>query len=127
MVEARPIERVTHLADQPANRVARKSRVGVERDDVANINEQDIRQLGGRDEGCVGRTAQEPVQLVQLTALALPADPATLAFVPHSAAMQQQKAITVGRAAMALVEPCNTLGCSREKNRILFDVLSRSI
>ena len=40
-VEARPVERMRHLADQPAHRVARQSRVGVERDDVANISGHD--------------------------------------------------------------------------------------
>ena len=36
-VEARPVERMRHLADQPADRVARQARVGVERDDVADV------------------------------------------------------------------------------------------
>ncbi len=35
-VEARPVERMRHLADQPARGVARQARVGVERDDVAD-------------------------------------------------------------------------------------------
>ena len=35
-VEARPVERMRHLADQAAHRVARQPRVGVERDDVAD-------------------------------------------------------------------------------------------
>ncbi len=47
-VEARPVERMRHLADQAAHRVARQPRVGVERDDVADA-------LGG------GTTARPPV------------------------------------------------------------------
>ena len=65
-IKARSVERMRHLLDQAANRIARKSRVGVERDDVANIS----RWLPGRrHESRVGRAAQEPVQLVQLPRL----------------------------------------------------------
>ena len=35
-IEARPVERMRHLADQPLGRVARQPRVGVERDHVAD-------------------------------------------------------------------------------------------
>ena len=36
-VEARAVERMRHLADQPARGVARQPGVGVERDDVADV------------------------------------------------------------------------------------------
>ena len=36
-IEARPVERMRHLADQAVDRVARQPRVGVERDDVADV------------------------------------------------------------------------------------------
>ena len=86
-----------HLADQAADRVARQSRVGVERDDVANAAGTRWRCPADRHEGRVGRAAQEPVQLVQLAALALPADPPSFAFVPDSPAMEQQEAVAAGR------------------------------
>ena len=91
-VEARPVQRMRHLADQAAHRVARQPRVRVERHDVADIGGRDRRPGADVDEGGVGRGAQQPVQFVQLAALALPADPPRFAFVPDATAMQQQKA-----------------------------------
>ena len=78
-VEARPIERVRHFADQPADRVARQPGVGVERDDVADAVGHRWRLPAEAQEAGVGRAAQQPVQLMQLAALAFPADPPRLA------------------------------------------------
>ena len=58
----------------------------------------------GCDEGRVGRAAQQPIQLVQLAALALPADPAPFAFVPDPPTMEQQEAGAAGRRAIAPIE-----------------------
>ena len=78
-VEARPVERMRHLADQPADRVARQPGVGVERDDVADAGGHRWRLPARAEEGGVGRAAQQPVQFMQLAALAFPADPARFA------------------------------------------------
>ena len=77
-VEARPVQRMRHLADQAAHRIARQSRVGVERHDVTDIGGRDGRPGADVDERGVGRAAQQPIQFVQLAALALPADPPRL-------------------------------------------------
>ena len=117
-----------HLADQPAHRVARQPRVGVERDDVADAGGHDA---GGCavdvDERRVGRAAQQPVQLVQLAALALPADPPSFAFVPDPPAMQQQEAVAAGRRAVAPIEPRDALRRRGEQRRVALDVLGRGI
>ena len=36
-IEARPVKRMRHLADKAPHRVPRQPRIGVKRDDVANI------------------------------------------------------------------------------------------
>ena len=48
-VETRPVERMRHLADQALDRVARQSRVGVERDDVADVGRQRPRSPSSRN------------------------------------------------------------------------------
>jgi len=126
-VEAGPVERMRHLPDQPADRVTRQLRVGVERDDVA-----DIRGHGGRlpveaQERGVGRAAQELVQFVKLAALALPAHPSPLACVPNPPAVEQQEALAAGRRAVAPVEPSDALHCSRKESPVTRDVLGRGI
>ena len=100
-IEARPIQRVRHLADQATHRVARQSRVGVERHDVTNVGRRRRRPGADVDEGGVGRGAQQSIQLVQLAALALPADPPGFAFIPDAPAVQQQKARTAWRRPVA--------------------------
>ena len=74
-VEARAVQRVGHLADQPQRRVARQARVGVERDHVAHVGRHVRVAPADRHEGRVGRAAQQAVELLQLAALALPAHP----------------------------------------------------
>ena len=75
----------------------------------------------------VGRAAQQPVQLVQLAALAFPADPPRFACVPDPPAMEQQEAVAAGRRAIALVEPGDA-GCRRfQQCRVAVDMLGRGI
>jgi hypothetical protein len=70
-IEARSVERMGELAHQAARRVARQARIGIERDHEAYAG----RHAFGRDERGVVGAAQQPVELVQLAALALPAHP----------------------------------------------------
>ena len=57
-VQARPVERMGHLADESPNGLARQPRVGVEGDDVANVSGQ----RGRRQERGVLGAAQEPIE-----------------------------------------------------------------
>src|SRR3990172_7639498 len=93
-----------HLADQSAHGVARQPRIGVERHDIANVVGQTMGSPFRFHESGVGRAAQEPIQLVQLAALALPAEPMPFTVVPDPPPMEKQKAWTSGRGAMALIE-----------------------
>ena len=121
-VEARAIQRVRHLADQAAHRIARQSRVRVERHDVADIGRRDGRPGADVDEGGVGRGAQQPVQFVQLAALALPADPPRFAFVPDATAMQKQKARAARRRTMAQIETRDAFRRRGDERRVALGV-----
>ncbi|WP_425128606.1 hypothetical protein [Burkholderia metallica] len=96
-IEYRPVERVRHLADQAAHGIAQQPRIGIERDHVAHVRRHARRPACLRDERRVRCAAQQPVQLVQLAALALPAHPASFAVVPHALAVQQQEAPAFAR------------------------------
>src|SRR6202043_1958202 len=126
-VEARPVERMRHLADQAANRVARQLGVGIERYDVANISRRGARLLSRRQKSRVIGAAQKSVQLMQLAALALPTDPFRLAFVPNAPAMEQQEAGAAGGRAIALVELGNACHGGLQESRVAIRVLGRGI
>ena len=91
MVEARSIQRMRHLADHPLGRAARQARVGVERDHVAHAGGYRGRVTIRSDEADIRRAAQQPIQFVQLSALALPSHPHAFSRVPDALAMEQQK------------------------------------
>ena len=103
-IDARPIERMRHLADQPPDRVARQSRVRVQRDDVSDVLRR--RRCGGAkvDEGGVRRAAQQPVQLMKFAALAFPTDPSPFTVVPNAPAVQQEKSRARRGRAVTSVE-----------------------
>ena len=103
-IEARPVERVRELADQAAHRIARQFGVGIQRDDEPHVARCHRRAAVRRDEAGAGVAAQQPVELVQFAALALPAEPALLADVPHAAAMQQHETVAARQRGIARVE-----------------------
>ena len=80
-VEVRAIERVRDDADELAGRVPRQPGVAVERDDVAHAGQQ-FRVADMRGEAGIARAAEQPVELLELAPLPLPADPRLLARVP---------------------------------------------
>ena len=80
-----------HLADQATHRVARQSRVRIERHDIADAGRDGGRSETHVDESRVGRAAQKPIEFVELAALALPPDPPRFAFVPDAAAVQKEE------------------------------------
>ncbi len=114
------------LADQAGHHVARHARVGVERHHVGDVLRQgDV----GRQEGGVVVAAQQPVQLVKLAALALPAHPARLGVVEEAAPVQEveeRRAL----ARVALVE-AGDLGSriveDLQVGRLLLDVAVRPV
>ncbi len=114
-IEAGTVQRVRHLPDQPLHDVARQPRVGVERDHVANAGGNQRGGIAVGDEARVGGAAQQAVQLVQLAALALPADPLAFALVPEPAPVQQQEAIAVGGRRVPLIQPRDSSARGREQ------------
>ena len=118
---------MSHLPDQPPDGVPRQLRVGVERDHVADVRRHGGRLRIGVEEGGVGRTAQQPVQFVELAALALPADPPSFAFVPDPPAVKQQKAFAAGSHAVPPVELRDALHCHGEESLVALGVLGLAI
>ena len=104
-IEARLIERVRHLPDQPAGGLARQPRVGVERDHVADA---------GRSDGSAARRWRRSVVSVaprssRLNSCSLPrlrSQPIHFpcGFVPDPAAVEQEEALAVGSRAVAEVQ-----------------------
>jgi hypothetical protein len=68
-------------------------------------------------------TAQQPVQLVELAALALPSDPAPLPFVPHAAAVEQEEALAAGGRPVAPVQLGDAFGRRLDERFIALDAL----
>ena len=127
-IEGRRVERMGDRPDQAADRTGRQSRVGVERDHVA-----DVRRCGrgaslGHEDAGRRRPTQQRVQLLELAALAFPAHPAALDLVPAAASMQQQEAGASARCvAVALVEPIDSRGRGRQELVVAGNLLGRRV
>ena len=91
-IERGPAERVDDDADQLAGDAARQPGVAVERDAVLDVRQD--RQVADRyREARVGGAAQEPVELLDLAALALPPHPQPFAGVPLPQSMKQEETV----------------------------------
>ena len=92
-IERGPAERVDDDADQLAGDPARQPGVAVERDAVLDVRQD--RQIADRyGEARVGGATQEPVELLDLAALALPPHPQPFAGVPLPQAMKQEEPVS---------------------------------
>ena len=76
------------------------------------------------EEGRVPGAAQQAVELVQLAALALPADPQALAFVPHPPAMEQKEPVAAGRRRVPAVQAGNGFDGSLQQRVVALDRLA---
>src|SRR5579872_105745 len=74
-----PIERMRHRANQTGGSTSRQACVCVKRDHIANTSKVCSREAAHIHKSCARRTAQELVQFMKLSALALPAHPLTVA------------------------------------------------
>ena len=109
-IEIGLVERVRHLSDQPPGGPDRQARIRVERDDVADAGGQHRHMAIDRHERRIGIATKKPVEFVQLTALALPADPPGFAVIPHAPAMQKEEARAIAHRPVAGVQPRDA-GC----------------
>ncbi len=88
-VNDRSIQRMRHGPDHPRRGSVRKLRVGVQRDDIADVLEHT--QRTGLARKAVVLFFEQPVQVEQLAALALPPHPDSLAGVEGAVPVQQQE------------------------------------
>ena len=102
VIKLRPIQWMNRRAHEFARRVTRKLRVGIECYHVTHATEQRL-VSGPADEARVRGATQQPVKLFQLSALALPTDPATFSRIPLPAPLKQMKAQRLS-FAMAIIE-----------------------
>ena len=96
-IEARPVERMRHRADQPARGVARQLRVGVERDDVAHAGGH-----AGRRRRCATKVVSVAPRSSRLSSCSLPrlrSQPIhrRFALVPDPPAVEQEEAVAARR------------------------------
>ena len=63
----------------------------------------DGRRTVVRYKGRVDRTAQQPIQLMQLPTLAFPSHPLPLTLVPNSPPMEQEEPFTIGYRSVASI------------------------
>ena len=112
-VEARPVERMRHLADEPAHRVARQPRVGVERDDVAHIGGH-----GGRRPSTVRNVVSVAPRSSRLSSCSLPRLRSQPIQRPSPSfhtrrRCKQQEAVAARRRSVTSVQPRDALVSQR--------------
>ena len=122
-VEFRPVQRVSHLADQSRDCIAWQSGIGIERDNVTDTARYVQWSTADRHERSIGRAAEKPVELAQLAPLALPSHPLVLARIEDAAPVQQKKAIAVGARPMPIVQTIDRFGGDREQMRVAVQAL----
>ena len=107
----RPVQRVRHGSHQARRGAARKARIRIQGDDVANHRNGVRHPAADGNEIGLRRAAQQLVQLVQLSPLALPAHPFLLAFVPGALAVEQEEARAASRSrAVGFVQAGDAAG-----------------
>ena len=126
-VQVRPVEGVGNLSDKAPGGSDRQPRIGIQRHHVANAGRQDRSMAIDRHERRVGGAAKQAIELVQLAALALPADPPPLAFIPDAPAMQEKEARAVPRWSVLRVEPRDAGCCLVEKSLVVRGVFGGRI
>ncbi len=102
-IEEWTIKRMCHLADQPACRTDRQTRVCIECDYTADSSWQCGCIAVNWHKGSVSCAAKQAVQLVQLPTLAFPTDPFSFTGIPETSSMKQEKTLTAIRLGMASI------------------------
>ena len=119
-IEAGPIERVGHRADQSIDGAPRLARIRIQGDDVPNIRRCLFDRVRGEQKGGVARSSKQAVQLMKLPALALPSHPDAFTFVPEPAAMKEKESVAaVRRRTVALVQSRDALARRGQENLII--------
>ena len=110
-VETRPVQRVRHRPDQAVGGALGKPGIGIQGDDVADALGHRGRPSADRNERGVGGAAKQPVQLVELPAFPLPADPLAFPLVPETPTVQQKEPFPAsGRTLVPCIETVDAVG-----------------
>src|SRR6185503_6922018 len=99
-------------------------RVRVQGDDILDTLGHPRRAPVEAEESRVASAAQQAVEFVQLAALALPADPQLLAFVPDPSAMEQQEPVAAGRRRVPAVQAGNGFDSDLQQRVVAFGRLA---
>ena len=126
-VEAGPVQRMRHFADQATHRVARQSRVRIKRHDIANASRGSGRSEADVHESGVGRGAQQAIQFVELAALALPSDPPRFTFIPDAPPVQKEETRSARRRAIAQIETRDAVRRSGDERGVAVSVLGHGV
>src|SRR5262245_2005728 len=103
-------------ADQFSRRVARQPGVGVECDAVADAWQHvEIADVHGKAR--IGRSAQQPIELLDFPAFAFPSHPQPFALVPLTSSMEQKKS-AARLARVSTIECLDRLTRSVENLRV---------
>ena len=112
-IERGPIQRVRDDANQVAGGIPGQARVAVERDAIPHLR-QDRRVADRHDEAGVGRAAQQAVEFLDLSALALPSHPQAFLLVPLTRTMEQEEAIRAVRRHISRLSAAIAVGSRRK-------------
>ena len=126
-VKAGPVQRMGHLADQATHRTARQSGVRIKRHDIANACRGSRRSETHVDESGVGRGAKQPIQFVELAALALPSDPPRFTLIPDAPPVQKEEARSAWRRAIAQIETRDAVRRSGDERSVAVGPLVRGV
>ncbi len=88
-IDNRPVERMSHRSDHAMRGSAWKLGIRIER--KHKLNPRKNGQIADLDGEAVVMSAEKPIQIHELPALALPAHPSLLARVVNPVAMQQEE------------------------------------
>ena len=110
-IEARPVQRVRRCPDQTVGTFLRQPGVCIQGEDVADPLGHRGRLPANGNEGGVPRAPEQPVQLVELPSLPLPADPLAFLLVPETPTVQQKETAPIlGGTPVFLVEARDAVG-----------------
>ena len=127
-VEDRTVERMRDGPHEAPHRAPGQPRIGIEGDHVPHVRRWNRRgSAAGHDAGRL-RPLEEGVELAQLAALALPADPAALGLVPAPAPVEEQESRAAPRRlAVSLIEAVDGRRRSRQELVVAGNMLRRGV
>ncbi len=114
------VQRMRHGADHALRGAARKLRIGIEREHVADVRQAgEIARLHGKR---IERIAKEFVEIEQLAAFAFPAHPGAFARIVDAVAVKQIKA-AVAFVAVLAIQTFNELNGKIDARIVFFSLL----